>query len=111
MPPALPTEAKVTLWVFFGDQAPQALTPSPVCLEVYNFWHTSAHLIVVTIRAQGQIADKEGCIKMHLGAIAVEVFQTASHGTSAREKQARVLYNCATISLNMDSTYKRCVTC
>lgn len=69
------------------------------------------HLIVVTIRAQGQIADKEGCIKMHLGAIAVAVFQTASYCTSPRERQARVLYNCATISLNMDSTYKCCVTC
>lgn len=77
----------------------------------YNFWHTSVHLIVVTIREQGQIADKEGCIKMHLGAIAVAVFQTASYCTSSREMQALVLYNCATISLNMDSAYKCCVTC
>lgn len=69
------------------------------------------HLIVVTIRAQGQIADRASCIKMHLGAIAVAVFQTASYSTSSREMQALVLYNCATISLNTDSAYKCCVTC
>lgn len=112
VPPALHTEAKVTLQeVHCGDPAQYALSSSPVCLEMCNFWHTSVHLIVVTIRARGQIAVKDGHVKMHLGVIAVGIFQTASYCTSSREMQALVLYNCATISLNMDSAYKCCVTC